>query len=198
LRRLAPLLVLLAVPVRAEIALFPGGTTLKVSGHRLSGERLTLLYQGGGEVELPSSAVLALLPDEVVDEETLPGDLRALVRKVAGRYGLPPELVLSVVTVESGFRPEAVSPKGAQGLMQLMPQTAAELGVRNPFDPEENVDGGARHLQSLLVLFDGDTRKALAAYNAGAGAVRKHGGIPPYKETVAYVSAVLKLLERGP
>ena len=99
--------------------------------------------------------------------------------------------MLAVVGVESGFRPEAVSPKGAQGLMQLMPGTSRELGVADPLDPEQNLDGGVRHLGALLTLYDGDLTRALAAYNAGQGAVARHDGVPPYRETQAYVKKVL-------
>jgi soluble lytic murein transglycosylase-like protein len=94
--------------------------------------------------------------------------------------------------VESNFEPRAVSPKGAQGLMQLMPGTAAALGVRDALDPEANLDGGARHLLSLLSLYRGDLRRTLAAYNAGAGAVSRHRGVPPYRETQDYVKRVLQ------
>ena len=145
MKRLALLLVLAAVPARAEIALLDSGATLKLSSHHSDGQRMSLTLLGGGEVEVAESSVLAFFPDEIVDESALGADLRALVRSVASRYGLPPELVLAVVAVESGFHPEAVSKKGAQGLMQLMPATAAGLGVENPFDPAQNVDGGTRH-----------------------------------------------------
>jgi soluble lytic murein transglycosylase-like protein len=97
-----------------------------------------------------------------------------------------------VVAVESGFRPDAVSPKGAQGLMQLMPGTARELGVKDTLNPQDNLDGGVRHLSGLLALYGGDLQRALAAYNAGAGAVARHGGLPPYRETRDYVRRVLE------
>ena len=99
---------------------------------------------------------------------------------------------MAVVSVESGFRPQAVSPKGAQGLMQLMPKTASSLGVADAFDPAQNLDGGARHLGQLLTLYGGDLTRALAAYNAGEGAVDRHRGVPPYRETRAYVKKVLE------
>jgi soluble lytic murein transglycosylase-like protein len=111
---------------------------------------------------------------------------------VARRHGLDPALVLAVASVESGFRPKAVSPKGAQGLMQLMPATATSLGVADAFDPETNLEGGSRYLAELIALYDGDLTKALAAYNAGPGAVKRHGGVPPYQETRAYVKKVLE------
>jgi hypothetical protein len=198
------LLVCVSLPAaaRAEIAVLGNGMTLKVSSHRLlEGELLDLTLKGGGEVELPRDSVQGFVPDEVLDEVP-PGksaaEVRSLVRDIALRRGLPPELVLAVVAVESGFQPDAVSRKGAQGLMQLMPGTASALGVRDAFDPVQNVDGGTRYLSSLLSLYGGDPRKALAAYNAGEGAVRRHGGVPPFKETQDYVRAVLRLSGQKP
>jgi soluble lytic murein transglycosylase-like protein len=109
-----------------------------------------------------------------------------LADRAADKYGLPRPLVRSVMAAESGFQPLAVSPKGAIGLMQLMPGTAAELGA-DPYDPEQNVDAGARYLRDLLSKYDGALRHALAAYNAGPAAVDKYNGVPPYRETVNYV-----------
>jgi soluble lytic murein transglycosylase-like protein len=116
---------------------------------------------------------------------------RAIIRAAAVESGLREELLHAVIAVESGFQPRAVSPKGAMGLMQLMPATAAELGVDHPFDPEENVLGGARHLRRLVDRFDGDLELALAAYNAGEGRVRSTGRIPAIPETRQYVRRVL-------
>jgi soluble lytic murein transglycosylase-like protein len=113
------------------------------------------------------------------------------IRDAAERYGLSEQLVAAVIRVESGFNPRAVSPKGAQGLMQLMPGTASMLGVRNSFDPRENIDGGVRHLRSLIDRFSDNLALALAAYNAGERAVVQHGGIPPYPETQQYVTKVM-------
>ncbi|MEE8217477.1 MAG: lytic transglycosylase domain-containing protein, partial [Vicinamibacteria bacterium] len=136
---------------------------------------------------------------EIVEEVVGPAgtDLRSLAIATARKHGLDPGLVLAVVGVESAFRPEAVSSKGAQGLMQLMPGTAASLGVEDAFDPIQNLDGGVRHLGSLLTLYGGDVSRALAAYNAGEGAVARHGGIPPFKETREYVKKVLERYERA-
>lgn len=121
-----------------------------------------------------------------------PPDVARLVDAVAQSHGLEPALLLAVISAESGFRAKALSPKGAQGLMQLMPATARRLGVRDAFDPEQNVRGGARYLNELLRLFDNDVRLALAAYNAGEDAVMRHGrAIPPYPETRQYVTRVL-------
>jgi len=114
-----------------------------------------------------------------------------IIDRAAARNGLDPALIGAVVRQESGFRADAVSPAGAQGLMQLMPSTAKELGVADPFDPRENVEGGARLLRSLIDLYDGRLDLALAAYNAGPAAVDRYGGVPPYPETRSYVSSIL-------
>ena len=184
-----------AVPARAEIALLASGQTLKLDAHRSEAGLVVLVLKGGGEVHLPPSAVRGFVPDEVLEElggAASGSELVRLVEEAARRRGLDPALVLAVVSVESGFRPEAVSPKGAQGLMQLMPRTAASLGVQDAFDPEQNLDAGVRHLEALLKLYDGNLTRALAAYNAGQGAVARHGGVPPYRETRAYVRRVLE------
>ena len=115
------------------------------------------------------------------------------IGETAMRYGLSPALVESVIRVESAFNPRAVSPKGAQGLMQLMPQTASSLGVRDAFDPRQNIEGGVRHLRYLMDRYPGNLPLALAAYNAGEQAVNLHRGIPPYPETQQYVRNVLEL-----
>jgi soluble lytic murein transglycosylase-like protein len=121
-----------------------------------------------------------------------PLDLNEVVKAASGTYRLDPDLVNSVIRAESGFNVRAVSPKGAQGLMQLMPQTASELGVRNAFDPRANVEGGTRYLRELLERYDFDLIKALAAYNAGPQRVEQYGGVPPYYETKAYVARIVR------
>src|SRR3989441_2429115 len=115
----------------------------------------------------------------------------AEIRDASERYGVPERLVQAVIRVESAFNPHAVSVKGAQGLMQLMPQTASMLGVRNSFDPQQNIDGGVRHLRGLIDRFGNDLPLALAAYNAGEKAVVTYRGIPPIPETRDYVTRVL-------
>jgi soluble lytic murein transglycosylase-like protein len=176
----------------AEIVLLENGMTFKVASRRLEGETVFLELKGGGEVGVPLVTIVGAVPDEVLDEIAAGGDLQALAAEAARRHGLDPALVQAVVAVESSFRPDAVSPKGAQGLMQLMPPTAASLGVADPFDAASNLDGGTRHLGALLTRYNGDLKKALAAYNAGEGAVEQYRGVPPYRETRAYVSKVLK------
>jgi hypothetical protein len=115
----------------------------------------------------------------------------AEIKEASDRYGVPERLVQAVIRVESAFNPKAVSVKGAQGLMQLMPETASMLGVRNSFDPQQNINGGVRHLRGLIERFGNDLPLALAAYNAGEKAVLSYRGIPPYQETRDYVARVL-------
>ncbi len=170
-----------------------------------------VLVQGGGELVLPPSAVsevepLPPSPPPPLNEEpsTVPSVAapmvrpaatpRELVRAAAVRHGLPPEFVEAVARAESAFEPRAVSPKGALGLMQLMPQTAQALGV-DPIDPAQNADGGAKLLRQLLLDYrqhPDQVRRALAAYHAGPGAVKRHNGVPPYRETRDYVERVLR------
>lgn len=188
---------LLGPSAYAEIALLANGSTLKIEGRRADGDETVLVLRGGGEVALATSQLVGVVPDEVVEEVAPGGDLRVLADAAARRHGLDPALVLAVVQVESGFRPDAVSPKGARGLMQLMPATAERLGVADAFDPRQNLDGGTRHLGGLLSRYEGDVKKALAAYNAGEGAVDRHRGVPPYGETRAYVRSVLRRYRTG-
>ncbi len=119
-----------------------------------------------------------------------PAAIDALVERLAGQYGVDPALVQAVIRVESGYDAFAVSHKGAQGLMQLMPPTARRLSVKNAFSPVENIEAGVRHLKGLLERYGGQVEPAVAAYNAGAGAVERYGGIPPYRETQDYVAKV--------
>jgi len=115
----------------------------------------------------------------------------ALIHEASRRYSLDPQLVKAMIRVESNFEPRAVSRAGAQGLLQLMPETSRLLGVVDPFDPQQNIDAGARHFRSLLDRFSGDVVLALAAYNAGEHAVKRHGGLPPFNETRKYVDRVI-------
>ena len=125
----------------------------------------------------------------------LPTGINEAVERIASEHSLPPQLIHSVIKVESNYNPYAVSVKGAQGLMQLIPDTAHRFGVRDAFNAVENIQGGAKYLRYLLDLYDGNYPLALAAYNAGEAAVAKYGGIPPYAETQNYVTQVRRQLE---
>jgi TPR repeat protein len=143
----------------------------------------------GGRVYLASLAAINSPHRKAVEQA---------VGELAPGFGLDPSLVLAVIHAESAFNPNAVSPKGAQGLMQLMPQTADRFGVANPFDPADNLRGGMTYLAELLKYYQGDLDLALAAYNAGEGAVDRYRGIPPYAETQDYVQRVRGLLAAKP
>ena len=123
------------------------------------------------------------------------GSFADLIQKASTKYGVNRSLVNAVIKAKSNYREGAVSSAGAMGLMQLMPGTARGLGVSDPFDPEQNVDGGVRLLKNLLDRYDGNTELALAAYNAGPGAVDRYGGIPPYQETQVYVQRIMNYLQ---
>ena len=124
-------------------------------------------------------------------------EIDTLIDKIASKHGVDPNLVRAVIKVESNYNPTAVSRKGAMGLMQLMPGTAQSLNVSNPFDPQQNLDAGVRHLKSLLSSYNGDVPLSLAAYNAGAGAVARNGGVPPFRETKNYVRRITEIYGNG-
>jgi soluble lytic murein transglycosylase-like protein len=156
---------------------------------------------GGFNAALAQALLPELAPEDTGDAADAsapvpPAQIDQLVQQNANIWQVDPALIKSVIANESSFNANATSPVGAQGLMQLMPETAASLGVRNPYDPAQNVAGGTRYLRSLLDRFNGDTRLAVAAYNAGPGAVEKYGDVPPYAETQNYVQNVLGSLER--
>ena len=173
-----------------------------------SGDQI-LIYREGGiltlaaadvvefleEIDTPQPvAVVVAIAEAVARPEVLQTDPKLVIAEMAEQYGLPAKFVSSVARAESAYRMDAVSPKGAIGVMQLMPGTARELGV-DPSDVRQNIEGGTKLLRDLLVQYQNDpdqVRKALAAYNAGAGAVAKYGGVPPYRETQNYVDRVLK------
>ena len=141
---------------------------------------------------IPGAIPAPLVPSSQQQSALQRADIDALVREASSRYQLDPDFVASVIKAESDYNTRARSPKGALGLMQLMPQTAAMLGVKNPLDPKENVDAGTAHLNALLELYHDDPIKALAAYNAGAHRVEQYHGVPPYWETRAYVAKIVR------
>ena len=150
----------------------------------------TLSAPVAGAVPTLFEDVLRLFSEGNSSEDPERQKIYNTILEAADRYNLDPNLIMAVMRAESNFRPDTVSRSGAMGLMQLMPGTAASLGVSNPFDIVQNIDGGARYLRRMLDLFDGDETLALAAYNAGAGAVRRHGGVPPFAETTQYIPRV--------
>jgi soluble lytic murein transglycosylase-like protein len=127
---------------------------------------------------------------------SIPHPYREIIYSRAKKYEIKPSLVSAVITIESNWNSKAISPVGAKGLMQLMPATAKEMGVTDPFNPHENIEGGARYLRHLLDRFDGDVTLALAAYNAGPRRIRRFKGIPPIRETQRYVTKVLEVYQR--
>ncbi len=141
---------------------------------------------------IPDTPTPRTEPERAAAAMSHPFDLTQAVKDASGTYQLDPDLVTSVIRAESGFNVRAVSPKGAQGLMQLMPQTASQLGVRNAFDPQANVDAGTRYLRELLERYNFDLVKALAAYNAGPQRIDQYNGVPPYYETRAYVARIVR------
>ena len=204
-----------AVPASAEIVILASGKTISVKSHRIDGESIILTLRGGGEVTCDKSLIEKILPDEVPHPEPKadavaqapaapglpvvdPGLLAQtpygeIIASMSEAHGVNPMLVRALIQVESNYKPRAKSHKGAMGLMQLMPATAREHKVRNPYDPKANIAAGVKHLKGLIDRFDGALDMALAAYNAGEGAVKKFGGIPPYRETRNYVTRIMEL-----
>ena len=188
-----------------EYAVLSTGFRIHAERHEVEGTNVRL-YTNEGVIEFPSTSVSCFEAEEYVPPVIAPiavpaaaapppprsktADLKTLVREAAERNSLPPAFVASVARAESAMRQSAVSPKGAIGVMQLMPGTAKALDA-DPHDTEQNIDAGTRLLRELLVKYDGDVVKALAAYNAGPGAVEKYHGLPPYRETQVYVNRVI-------
>ena len=220
--RIALVLLATQLPAFAgEVAVLRNGFTLQFERKEQQGE-VTRLYTRSGVIEMPTSEISSFEHDDTPEvappvavqapapqvASTAPAatpatltspkkalsrdDLDQLVREASSRNRLDPDFVNSVIKAESNFQSRAVSPKGAQGLMQLMPGTAAQLGVKDPFDPKANVEAGTAHLSALLDLYNNDAVKALAAYNAGAHRVDQYHGVPPYQETRAYVAKIVR------
>jgi soluble lytic murein transglycosylase-like protein len=194
-----------ASPVFAgEYAVLSTGFRIHAERHEVEGLNVKL-FTNDGLIEVPASSVASFEAEEYVAPVPMPPvvaappvapapkstDPKTLVREAAVRNSLPPAFVASVAKAESAMKQSAVSPKGAIGVMQLMPGTAKALDA-DPHDTEQNIDAGTRLLRELLVKYDGDVVKALAAYNAGPGAVDKYHGLPPYRETQDYVNKVIR------
>ena len=189
----------------AEIANLRNGFNIRHEHHESFGE-ITRLYldnetAGGSFVDVATSEIASFEP--APSEPNLPirqisrtQDLNAIIGNASSRSRIDPDFIASVIYAESGNNPRAVSRKGAQGLMQLMPETAKNLGVTNSFDPAENVDGGVRFLEELLHRYNDDAAKALAAYNAGPARVQQYHGVPPFRETRSYIARVISNYNR--
>jgi len=205
----ALLLIFACSALAGEYAVLASGARLYAERHESDGGKVTL-FTKTGSTEMDAAQVVRFEQEDYAPPQgepiplaaapapaVKPADMAELVDNAARKYGLPPAFVRAVVAVESGYRADAVSPKGAIGLMQLMPATARELGA-DPNIPEQNVDAGARYLRDLLLKYDNHAYHALAAYNAGPGAVDKYHGVPPYPETRNYILNVLRKWQKQP
>ena len=212
---LTAMLALSVVPARAEIVYFNNGRNMSIESHRMDGDTVVMQMRGGGEMTMNASLVASIEPDEIPhppapavaepDVPPLPAvpavriephpRIDRIIDKVAKEQGVDATLVKAVIQVESGFEPRARSSAGAVGLMQVMPQTARQYGVtgRRLYDPRANIEAGIKHLKSLMDHLP--LHLALAAYNAGEGAVQRFQGVPPYPETQKYVSTILALVQ---
>ena len=191
-------LILLAasVPARADYVVLRSGARLNVTGYEILGDHYRL-HLRGGVAEVPVADIVAIEPEEIFEPSTEPltdkTPFQKLIRDAAARYNLDPTLIHSVIAIESNFDPKAVSRKNARGLMQLMPRTAELMGVKDSFDPGQNIDGGTHYLSDLMKKYRNDVTLALAAYNAGPDSVDRYGRrVPPYLETMKYVQRIAK------
>jgi len=204
LAQLALALALWGVPrfaAGADVAVLRNGFSIRHERREVVGP-VTRLYLGvdrDGYVDVPTAEIDRFEKDLTAPSGETPHNsqtMNEVINAVSSRHHLDPDLINSVIHAESGFNPRAVSHKGAQGLMQLMPQTASRLGVGNAFDPSANVEGGTRYLRELLERYNFDLIKALAAYNAGPQRVEQYHGVPPYYETQAYVARIIRDFNR--
>jgi soluble lytic murein transglycosylase-like protein len=192
---------LVASPLHAaEMANLRNGFSIRHQRHETAGDTTRLYMDAApdsGYIDVPTAEIEGFEPappgpQQAVAQPQEVRDLNAIVSAASNRNQVDADFIASVIRAESANNPRAISPKGARGLMQLMPQTASDLGVKNSFDPVENVDGGVRYLRDLLLLYNNDMVKALAAYNAGPQRVQQYKGLPPYRETHAYVARVIQ------
>jgi soluble lytic murein transglycosylase-like protein len=198
-----PLVLLAASDVRAEYIVLRSGQRLHVTGYQLVDDKYQL-QMAGAKLEIAAADVVGIEPEEVftpIPPQPIAAaadpTFRELVAAAAKRYSVDADLITSVIAVESNFDPKAVSRKNARGLMQLLPETAERLGVKNVFDPQDNIDAGTRYLKELLQMYNNDLVLTLAAYNAGTDSVQKYGRVPPYAETITYVQRVKRSYEKA-
>lgn len=192
---LSAIVVACVAPVsHAEYVVLRSGQRLAVTGYQIIGDKYHLQVKGG-TVDVPTEQVAAIEPEEIFTTvrhvEVAQEPFGDLIRAAAKRYSVDADLITSVIAAESNFDPKAISRRDARGLMQLLPATATRLGVKNIFDPQENIDAGAHYLSDLLLLYKNDLALTLAAYNAGPERVQYYGQrVPPFAETISYVQRV--------
>ena len=182
----------LAPCARADYIVLQTGQRIHVTGYERVGD-IVRLTMSGGTMEIPADSVAQVDPEDTflpVKIKLLDVPFAKFISDSARLHGVDPELVASVIAVESNFNPDAVSWRSARGLMQLMPQTAARFGVTRIFDPQQNIEAGTRYLKELLLRYNGDLALTLAAYNAGPDRVEQYRNVPPYRETRDYVRRV--------
>jgi hypothetical protein len=184
-----------AAGARADYFVLRSGARLNVTAYQLIGERYRIQVNGGS-AEIAAADVIAIEPEEIfIPAPRMPliqapyGDM---IQSAAKKYSVDADLIFSVIAAESNFNPRAISRRGAQGLMQLLPATGRRFGVKDIFDPAQNIDAGTQYLRDLMAYYQGDLALTLAAYNAGPGAVQRYGRVPPYNETISYVRAIRK------
>ena len=197
---LLSLVVLAAPTLRAEYVVLRSGQRLRVTGYQLLGDKYRL-QMAGGVVEIAAEEVVAIEPEDsftpVPAKAIVKPPYRELVEAAAARYNVDADLITSVIAVESNFDPKALSRKNARGLMQLLPETAARLGVQDIYDPQENIDAGTRYLRELLEKYNNNLTLALAAYNAGPDRVEQYRRVPPFPETLSYVRRVKRSYDKS-
>jgi len=200
-----------ASPAHAELVFFQSGRAMSVKAIRSEGDEIVLQLRSGGEIHCDKNVIVKVAPDEfpypediqqalpifsgLQEPPAVPAQYRDLIKKTAAKYGVQEQVVNAVIQVESAFHSRAVSPKGAMGLMQVMPATGRQFGALDLFDPKVNIDAGVQYLKKLLARYP-TLPVALAAYNAGEAAVDRFGGVPPFRETQDYVSRILRILSR--